>query len=333
MADDRWTREAFHDEVRGWVAEQLKAGGVVLTGGWWQPHVRPWSSAIRFGATQGAVWFKVNGPGTRQEPALLRLLQELVPGIAPEVIAVDPDRGWSLSCDAGPMLRQVAAPTEQWDAWERVLPRYADAQLAVAGHGDAARIAGVREASPQTVPGQARALLDELARRRSGGLDPNQVDRLQKMLPRLDDWCAELADSGVPSSLQHDDLHSGNVCVTGPAMRVIDWGDASWGCPLGTMLTTLRSVAHHAELPEDAAEVRRVLDAYLEAFTSYGVRADLVRWVQLASRIGCVGKALAWRAALTGSPESTSAEYDHPVRGWLLELLEPDEVLGEAAAT
>jgi len=331
MPDDRWTSDAFHEEVRRWVSDALRAEGTVLTGEWWQPHVRPWSSAIRLGTSGRPVWFKVNGPGTRHEPALLRLLQELVPGLAPEVLAVDTARGWSLSCDAGRMLRQVAVPIEQWDAWERVLPWYAEAQLALAEHGAAVRTAGVREVSPETLPELARALVDELGHGQPGGLDSDQVDRLREVLPRLDAWCTELAASPIPSSLQHDDLHSGNVCVTGPAMRIIDWGDASWGCPLATMLTTLRSVAHHAGLPEDAAQVRRVRDAYLEPFTSYGVPADLVRWTELAGRAGCVTKALAWRAAMSGSPAATSQEYDHPVRAWLLDLLELEEVGGSAA--
>jgi hypothetical protein len=308
---------------------------MVLTGEWWQSHVRPWSSAIRYGTSERPVWFKVNGSGTRHEPALLRLLQELAPGLAPEVLAVDTGRGWSLLRDAGDMLRQVAAPTEQWDVWERVLPRYAEAQLVLAEHRAAVRSAGVREVSPGTLPRQARALVDVLAHARVGGLDPDQVDRLQEVLARLDAWCAELAASPVPCSLQHDDLHSGNVCLAGDAMRIIDWGDASWGSPLATMLTTLRSVAHHAGLPEEAPRVRRLRDAYLEPFTSYGARAELVRWTELAVRTGCVAKALAWRAAMSDSPATTSEEYDHPVRAWLLELPElpePEDV-AESAAT
>jgi len=35
-----------------------------------------------------------------------------------------------------------------------------------------------------------------------------------------------------------------------------------------------------------------------------------------------VGKALAYRAALTDEPVSAHAEMEFPVRGWLLELLE-----------
>ena len=144
------------------------------------------------------------------------------------------------------------------------------------------------------------------------------------------DWCAELSAVGVPDSVHHDDLHSGNVCWGGSvaSARIIDWGDTTWGSPLGTMLGTLNSIAWHAGLfgddgRVDAPEVVRVRDAYLEPFTAYVERATLVRGVQLARRTGCVGKALSYRAALTGAPLSAHQEMEFPVRAWLLELLTP----------
>ena len=74
-----WTGHDFHREAEAWVREVLASRGVAPTGGWEQPHARPWSSAIRFETTWRPVWFKVNGAGTRQEPALLRMLAEAAP--------------------------------------------------------------------------------------------------------------------------------------------------------------------------------------------------------------------------------------------------------------
>jgi hypothetical protein len=48
--------------------------------------VRPWSSAVRLATSAGPVWFKVNGPGTAHEPALVRLLHERLPTLLPEVL-------------------------------------------------------------------------------------------------------------------------------------------------------------------------------------------------------------------------------------------------------
>ena len=326
-----WTSAAFLDEARGWVAEQLAGRGIRLTGEWEQPHARLWSSAVRFETTGGRVWFKVNGVGTLAEVPLIRLVDELVPGLVPEVLAVDPARGWSLSRDGGPILREHAGPDQLWSAWEGVVARYAEAQIVLSGHRDAVLAAGVREVSPATIPSIARRILDELGGtpEDEGGLTAEQVGQVRALLPDLDEWCATLAGSGVPDSVQHDDLHSANVCWTDgvDSARIIDWGDATWGCPLGTMLATMNSIAYHVGVYEDGqpivdARVLRVRDAYLEPFTAYADRDDLVRYVDLARRTGCVGKALSYQAALAGQPVSAHAEMEFPVREWFLGLTE-----------
>jgi hypothetical protein len=328
---EAWTSPVFAGQARAWVADRLAPLGLGLTGEGVQPHARPWSSAIRFETTAGRVWFKVNGAGTRHEATVVRALDRLVPGLVPEVLAVDAAQGWSLARDAGPVLREVAPPDELWDAWERLLPRYAEAQVTLSGHRDDLLATGIPEVSPATVPGFARELLDELAAtpENAGGLSVGQAAAVERELPVLADLCAELAASGVPDSVQHDDLHSANVCWPGTAAdaRVIDWGDATWGHPLGTMLATLNSIAFHAGTyvdggPAQTPELLRVRDAYLEPFTRYAARADLVRCVDVARRTGCVGKALAYRAALAGEPLSTHAEMEFPVRDWFLGLLE-----------
>jgi hypothetical protein len=309
--------------------------GSRLTGGWEQPHARAWSSTIRFETTEGPVWFKVNGSGTAYEAALIALLGERRPGLAPEVIAHDDNRRWSLTRDGGPILRSIVAPDALWTHWERLLPRYAEAQLALAEHRPRLLSTGTPDLGPAQLPSEYRRLLDELAARptEDSGLTREQASALESLLPAYDDWCAELATSPMPDTLQHDDLHSNNVCWPGTvddlsSVRIIDWGDASVGHPFGTMLATLNSIAFHAGVLHtdrriDDLRVLRIRDAYLEPFTSLGSREELRRWVALARSTGCVTRAISWESALQDAPATVVVGEEFPVRGWLLELLEP----------
>jgi hypothetical protein len=326
LAVESWAGRGFLDDVRAWVARQSVVHGLELTGELEQPHVRPWSSVIRFEASDGRLWFKVNGAGTRHEPALLQVLEQRVSGLLPDVLAVDLERGWSLSRDGGPMLREALPAERSWRAWEGVAVRYAEAQLRLAGHRDAVVATGVQDVTPAAVPEHARMLVEELSAlpTDAGGLGADDAGRLSAVSAHLESWSAELASSAVPPSVQHDDLHAGNVCWNGSAAtaHIIDWGDTSWAFPLTTMLTTMRSLAFHASLPVDAPEVLRVRDAYLEPFSTFATRADLVHLVDLARRTGCVGRAMAWRSALQGAEASIPAEMGFPVREWLLGLLD-----------
>jgi hypothetical protein len=281
-----WTSRAFVEEARAWVAAQLAPRGSRITGEWKQPHVRVWSSTLRFETTEGRVWFKVNGNGTAYEAALIALLGELRPGLAPEVIAHDDNRSWSLMRDGGPILRSIVAPDALWTHWERLLPRYAEAQLALAEHRPRLLSTGTPDLGPAQLPSEYRRLLDELAARptEDSGLTQEQASALERLLPAYDDWCAELAISPMPDTLQHDDLHSNNVCWPGTvddlsSVRIIDWGDASVGHPFGTMLATLNSIAFHAGVLHTDRRigdlrVLRIRDAYLEPFTSLGSREN-----------------------------------------------------------
>lgn len=321
-----WASETFHADVTHWVEKAAADAGVTLTGDREQPHNRPWSSAIRFGAEGGDLWFKVNAPGTRHEGDLVAVLADLEADLVPPVLAVDSERGWTLTRDAGPVMRSVAPPEELWDSWAEVLVRYADAQIRLADQSERILATGLREVSPTTLPGQIRALVHELGAQppEEGGLTAQEQERLSACFDEYDAWCAELAASGIPSSVQHDDVHSSNICWGGSAAtaRVIDWGDTIWGLPIGTMLGTVNSIAWHAKCERDDPRVLQVRDAYLEPFTTYAGRDDLVRYVDLARRTGCVTKALSYRASLLGEPLSTHQEQDFPVRGWLLELFE-----------
>jgi hypothetical protein len=340
-----WTSSDFRNEVHAWVTAQLAQRGIRLTGDSEQSHVRVWSSAIRFETVsnelgskelgEGRVWFKVCGSGTAYEAALVAVLSDLYPGLAPEVLGYDTARAWSLTRDGGPVLRSIAAPDALWGYWERLLPRYAEAQLALAEKRSRLLATGIPDRGPAQLPVEFRRLLGELAARptEDGGLSNEQARALEHLLPAYDDRCAELAASGVPDTLQHDDLHSNNVCWPGTlddvsSVRIVDWGDSSVGHPFGTMLATLNSIAFHAGLWHNDSgvigdpRVLRVQDAYLEPFNGMGSREELLRWVALARSTGCVSRALAEERAVQDAPTTMIGE-DFPIQGWLVELLRP----------
>lgn len=325
--------------------------GLVVTSSGERTHIQPWSHAVvyevcRADGTDGRVWFKANGIGTRHEPELISALSSLEPNLVPEVLTINVDRdagpepqAWSLTRDAGPTWRSTIAVDDQWPLWEDLLQRYAVTQLRLAAHLTPLLAAGTPERSPATLPRQAADLIAELTLLDvdSGGLSVVDSRALSARLPAYDQWCRDLDGSGIPWTIQHDDLHANNICRpevagdgategdrdAGPAAgsRIIDWGDASIGYPLATMLCTLGSIAFHGGCEADDPRVQRVRDAYLEPFTTFAPRSELIRLVDVARRVGAVSRALSWRAALIGSRPQVHRDFDFPVRGWLQELL------------
>ena len=81
---------------------------------------------------------------------------------------------------------------------------------------------------------------------------------------------AELADGvcrlGIAASVQHDDLHGGNVLVGPDGDRFFDWGDAVVASPVRDLTVTFNSIANKLELPPDDPVFTRLEAAYLAAW-------------------------------------------------------------------
>ena len=275
-----WTDDAWRDRFVGWVDEELAARGIERTAPAEQPHVQDWATAFRVTTTDGVLWAKASAASWAFEPALLPLLAEAAPDVVPEAVAVDAARGWSLVRDAGPSLRE-AVEGPALHHWQALLPRYAEVQRRLAADTERLLAAGVPDLRPERLPD---LLARAAAQRQDDGL----------LLPSLAAECRELAGAGIPLTLQHDDLHDGNVTLAANGPRIIDWGDACLSHPFHTLVVTLRVLSYRHGLPPGGAEVLLLRDSYLEAWSDLLPRPDLERVATLALRTGTVQRGLAW---------------------------------------
>ena len=278
----------------------------------------------------GAVWFKASGPGSAHEGPLLEVFRHLGVGHVLLPLAVHPERPWLLFDDGGPTLRATRADgtgDHDLEAWERILAEYAAVQRAV--ESDAAReamlAAGVPDERPQRLPGElARLLDDDLVWAR---VMPNERDaadaargRLRGGLGDVEAAVAALDAAGIAASIQHDDLHGGNILVGPDGDRFFDWGDAVVAHPFSTLTTTFNSIAHHTGRAVDDPAFERLRDVYAAAWADRLPADDLVPAVALARTLGCIAKSLAWERALTGLEPDQMDGHGDAVAGWLIEF-------------
>ncbi|MFC3503370.1 phosphotransferase [Micromonospora krabiensis] len=316
-ADPRW-----QDEAHAWIETRLAASGRRVTGPV-EARIRPWSLVWQVPTDAGPVWFKANNPGTRHEAALLGALAELAPGRVLEPIALDAARGWSLLPDGGESLRDLLGRHRDLTHWERLLPEYAALQRATAPRVDHLLDLGVPDHRPERLPTLLADLLDDEESLRVGaaaGLSPEAYGRLRAELPAYAQRCRRLAELAIPATIQHDDLHDGNVFAGPAGYRFFDWGDASVAHPFGTLLVTLRSVGYGFQLEAGDPALTRLRDAYLEPWTDRHDRRTLAEAADLAVPLTTVSRSLSWRRALD-TTDPARAEYAEAVPGWLAELV------------
>lgn len=261
----QWTDPEWLAEAEAWIRRHVEP-----VAGIEQPHVRPWATALRVPTAEGVVWFKASVPALAHEGPLTRILARHDPGLVPPPLALDEERGWMLSRDGGTRLRELRdlAP------WLEVLPRYARLQLAAAPDVEAFLALGVPDRRLAVLPDLAAEIPDE--RLRDG---------------RVAELCDELAAYGIAETIQHDDLHDGQVFADERDVHVLDWGDAVVSHPFLTLAVTLGGViAWGLDDVEGSVDTTPFRDAYLAPF---GDPQALARAAAIAMRLGWVSRILA----------------------------------------
>ncbi|HET8969502.1 MAG TPA: phosphotransferase [Candidatus Nanopelagicales bacterium] len=277
-----WRDPAWLAVAHAWIDEQVHRLGLVRLGDIEQPHVYPWSTVLRVPTALGDVWFKANAPELQHEAALVTLVAERVPERVPPLLAVDVDRGWMLMADAGRRLREVVAEERSLHRWLDVLPATARIQLAMEPDVEALLALGVPDMRLATLPDGYERLMDTV----------RAEPRFRAAHARVVELCEELATFGITETLQHDDLHDGQVFLRDGTHLVMDWGDACISHPFFTLSVTVEGgiawgVDDVADSEDTGPYVRAYLAPYAERYDG-----DLPAAARVATRLGWACRAV-----------------------------------------
>jgi len=298
-----WEDPAFLAEARSWIEAHVHVTGEIE-----QPHVRPWSTVLRVPTSGGDVWFKAAVPGLDHDARVTAILAGLRPDVVLAPIALDLDRGWMILPDGGERLREVLDRERHPRRWLEIMPLYAELQIAAAPHADELLATGLPDYRASRIP----VLVEWISERLELDAPPRAL---------VEDLATELDATGIPDSVQHDDLHDGNVFVLPDGGHaVFDWGDACASHPFASLVVGLRGIAYRFELAERDPDLERIRDAYLEPWKGYGDRPSLLRAVELADTAGRLFRALSWLRAFGDASLSAQAESEESARGWFEEF-------------
>lgn len=329
---DIWTSPAWRAEALAWVDAQLAAVNVSRTGPIDHERTRVYSTVFSVPTTSGRVWFKAAAPGTAFEVPLYLLLQQIAPHHALAPIAADPARGWLLLPDGGQPLADALAGPELADALVRFLPRYAELQRDLAPHADDLLALGLPDMRPAAMPerfDQALVIARPYVEEHGDDTERASFEAVAALRSQFTEWAARLAASPVPASLDHSDLHPGNILLPGGEpgadrlnlATTFDWGTSVLAHPFTGLLIPLRYVQRDLGFRSDDPTFGRVRDAYLEAFTDLAPRTELEATLEAAAQMGKVVRAL----LLASEARITARRSQKPRKQatqWLAHLLE-----------
>jgi hypothetical protein len=284
-----WTSADWLAEAHGWIETELARLGSSVTGRIEQPHVYPWSTVLRVPTPDGDLWFKANVPSLAYEAAVVSRLSERRPDCVPPLLGVELERGWMLMADAGTRLREIVEQERDLGRWREILPLYAGVQLDLADEADALVARGAPDLRLARLPTLYEELLDDLG----GAWPAAERERLRGEVERVRWLSAELAAFAIPETIQHDDLHDGQVFVRDGRYQLLDWADSCVSHPFFTLSVTLEgNLAWGLDDVQGSVDTAPFRDAYLEPFVRTYCERDLLAATEIALRLGWVCRAV-----------------------------------------
>ncbi|TCO44507.1 hypothetical protein EV646_110221 [Kribbella antiqua] len=300
----RWTGDDWFADADGWVRERLAAGGVAVSGAPVPYKIRFWAAVWCYPTDHGWFWFKENNPGQAFEAALIGALADVLPQHVVAPLAIDPDRGWLLTADQGPVLGD-----QEGADWRRLVLEYAEFQRDTVGVEDALLASGLTSLEPSRLP-EAVSLVADWFNALTIDHPLRPGPEILSGLRRAADGVAEVEKSlpgVVPMALDQNDLHARNVFRPDPAgpYHFFDFGDAVWGHPFATLAAVREDVDDH------------VVTAYLEKWSDLAPIDVLRSELEIAEPLHTVHRMVSWHRLLRHADEIECAAWVENVEYWL----------------
>lgn len=276
-----WLCAGWFSEVEGWIRAELGARGIALTSSPQLATTRFVGRVLRLETSAGRMYFKAASHVFCREVAIAVEVAAWRPEHVPGLVAADVGRSWMITRDvSGPTLAEIDA-VEVWEEGVRACARLQKDSLQGLAEGS---LRSLYDWRPQTVAAGLERLMEELEWLQGGYDDPlsaEEAGALRAGMPRLRDMCLEVARRGVPATLEHADLHPGNVRVSGGTPVFLDW---AWSSVTDPFLSLCSLVAEGA-LPAAVRPAReRLVRAYFDEWKEYGPPDELAAVFDLVDR-------------------------------------------------
>jgi len=313
-----WSSPEFESELAQWCRSVLGTDVRLEV-----TKIRCWSAVWRVLTDDGTYYAKQNCPGQAFEAALMQVLGGLSRRVVP-VTAVDLDRGFLITPDQGPVMREAIG--DHVDSWCAVVREGALLQREVLGHVEELERVGARRLGAAEAATYAATRLEQYATLPEGDqrrIDPDAAARVRRALPELDRWVDQILGMGLPVTLNHSDLHSNNVFALEAGMRFFDFGDAVLSDPLSVLLATLSSMRFHLDCGPDDPRLARVADAAIEVWSDLAPPAELRAALAPSLQLGKLARSESWARCLSNVTDTELEEFGDSAAYWLVEITEP----------
>jgi hypothetical protein len=227
-----FSRIGWFTEARKWILESVEHRSVHLSTEITQFNAGGTFALVRFGTEEGpAFWLKATGAPNRHEFEITKRLAALAPRYLPPLVSAREDWNALIVEAVGHPLSDTPTLADL----EQVLPAIAELQKQTVGQTEHLLGAGAIDQRIPALQSHLPQLMDyiEYAMEQQTSTSVPRLNRtqLQTLMAVLQDALGVMYGLGMPDTLIHNDLSSGNILFDGERCVFIDWSETGTGNP------------------------------------------------------------------------------------------------------
>lgn len=324
---EQWAEPQWRADVDSWIDATLEEFEVSRTEETQWGRTRLWSIQANVPTDAGKLWFKAPCPGLSAEGNVTSFLNSVDEAHFAFPLNVNHETGWFLLPDYGDNLTTLPSPFP--DLWALILQDFARAQLGLVGLDDQVFDQGMPILDPvwiMTHLEQQLILHAALPSEHPLFIQAELAEKLDQNFQSLHQDAALLQSAGIPLSLDHNDLHRGNVMLPleeGDPLRFMDLADSYWSHPFGTLSVPVRWMCDEFSCEPDDERITKVIQTYLEQWSDYGTVAELTELVAPAIRLSGIAQHGVWMRILDDADEQDMRDYGNVPLDILKNLTQP----------
>jgi len=218
-----WSKIGWFDKASLWVINQLYRLGITVISPVEQVKSFYTGGTLRVNTDIGYIYLKAFPAGFVRELEITQTLMQLSLINMPTPIVFDSENCWMLMPDIGGTdLREIS----DMDVWKDVVRQYAGLQIRSVSLVDRLLKGSFFDMRIHTMLSEVEMVIAQSHRLLRGYYEPlsdEELEKLRSLLPCLMSLCARVESYGIPYTLDHGDLHAGNIRITKNGPVFYDW--------------------------------------------------------------------------------------------------------------
>jgi len=285
------------EKINEWAIHSLLQKEYKLLGNFEDVQTTAWSSVSRILTSSGYVFLKQTPPLLGLEPIIIQILHNKFQATVPIIIDINKNLNSFLMKDSGKAFYHFKNSENRTNLICDGISSYKNIQdKSIPFVKDLIEI-GVPDWRIKNLPSLYEELIFQKNLLIEDGFPENEINNLSCTLDKCISLCEELNKFQIPETLDHCDLHGGNILIDeeSHAITIIDWGETVITHPFFSLSFFLRGLVRYYSFQEN-----ELWDILFENKTITD-KNDLSVLVSWAKKLEPVYSALAFHRLLLSS--------------------------------